>query len=758
MYKPSLPLLIFSLFFFSACGSTEVATPDATPIPTVPVTEAKFEKFVPTVEVSGTLTPSEEFTVASEVSGTIGNVLVEEGETVNAGDVLMILEPENSLIRVSYESAMVGLENAKKSLAFTERITEEEQKNALVGIEQSKIAIAQARISWDSAKKANTFTQRSSNSQTEIAQKTLEISQKELEIAKSNAGQLVQNEAKTKRNLLEDSGNALSPAMINFRQALTVADEILGVSSENAHLNDGYEDYISRKSPQDFYKAKNEWSPLSTAVDELEQRFVVFSQIPYGDADEKEMVAILDDIANNAKSIRSLLREIESILKGAVTGGSFTDANLAALKTKITVAQNALDANITALTNARQSLSDFAIQSPQRITNSNSQIALLESRVLSAKQALEHTKDAGDLQGVSTSTQKEVSQKTLDTSRKALESSQNNLSLLKARDNLSVQSAQAQYDSAKAMLDTALLNLSKLTVRATNGGTITHVFAHEGNTLSPGTPLFSLGEFGSLKLTGDISVAERAMIRIGDPVVLTVEGQEKPVNGKVSNILPTADATTHRIPIEITLENGTDIPANIFAKATISLPSDTALFIPLKSLVSQNPAQVLVAAPGEEKDGKYLAETREVKLGRIFGEKVEVVEGIAEGELVIAEKTLLVSVGAAVMPVFPDKVSEEPQASVSPESSNAPSPIPSFPSAGSDPSLGIPSVPAPTQAAPPAPIPALGTLPSGHNPMPVSGVPGSGLSDVSLEKQDLFCMEHPYSTAANLLFAKGEIF
>ena len=98
-----------------------------------------------------------------------------------------------------------------------------------------------------------------------------------------------------------------------------------------------------------------------------------------------------------------------------------------------------------------------------------------------------------------------------------------------------------------------------------------------------------------------------------------------------------------------------------------------AILIPLKSLVSQTPTRVFVVVP-EGNSQNYRTEIRDVVLGRVNGEQVEVLDGIKEGDIIISEKMLTLDVGQIVTPTFPslEKPIEEKTPSSSPNT-NTPS-------------------------------------------------------------------------------------
>jgi multidrug efflux pump subunit AcrA (membrane-fusion protein) len=115
--------LLVCLMVLAACapGPQETETPDWQ------------ADYVPVVSVTGEVVPEVWTTVAAQVGGTVTEVLVEPGDEVAAGDVLLRLDPTD---------ARVALQQAEASLAFAQA------QSALVeaGPHEAEVAIAEAGV------------------------------------------------------------------------------------------------------------------------------------------------------------------------------------------------------------------------------------------------------------------------------------------------------------------------------------------------------------------------------------------------------------------------------------------------------------------------------------------------------------------------------------------------------------------------------------------------------------------------------------
>ena len=101
-----------------------------------------------------------------------------------------------------------------------------------------------------------------------------------------------------------------------------------------------------------------------------------------------------------------------------------------------------------------------------------------------------------------------------------------------------------EITAAQAKLDQATSALALMTLAAPFGGTIAAVNVKEGETITPGVPVITLGDLSSLRLeTDDLSETNIARIKLGQVVSVTFDALSgKTFKGKVTYIAPMASA------------------------------------------------------------------------------------------------------------------------------------------------------------------------------------------------------------------------
>lgn len=586
------------------------------------------------ISVSGTLAAKEEVTVSSEASGRVAKVLKEEGENVKANETILTLEANTNLLNASYSAALAAFHNSSSVLSLTKQSAERDIANAKVSVEQARIAIKKIENS-------KSYILASSASQRQSSEKTLEISNKNLKIAQTALEQVKENEEKIQKNLLQNTSDNLSKIFVDFRAILRTTDDILGASETNKDVNNEFEVYLEGTSKGILLPTKDLWKEISRNLLVSEELFKSLEKKEYNSEDEAALLIAVSDAKTQSKEFRVLLRNIENMLNKSIVSSTFSQATISSLKDQNRQQQLLLESNLSSMTALEQSLSDYHIQSPQRITNATLNVSVAESQVASSESNLANLVSAEGLTGVNQSSD-------IESAQQQLISVQASFDATESRSALSIQSANAQYDSARSALDQAEINLSKLIITSGVDGTISKILLHDGDTVSPGTPLIIVSDFSELKLEADISLEESFLLKSGMKALISVDGIEEDFEGVISLISPQADKITRRVSVEITVENTKNIPANIFAAATIALEpsSEKGIFVPNTAIVSTDGiTSVYVITPSPEENGKYSnIELRVISLkdedNNSFSLKREVVSGLSEGEKIIMDASI----------------------------------------------------------------------------------------------------------------------
>lgn len=189
-----------------------------------------------------------------------------------------------------------------------------------------------------------------------------------------------------------------------------------------------------------------------------------------------------------------------------------------------------------------------------------------------------------------------------------------------------------QLENARNNLQSAQLTASDVNVKASFAGIVNKRTVEAGSYVSPGQQLFEIVNVSSLKLKVHVDEKHIASIRLGQQVrIETPVLPGKTWTGVVSFIAPKADASLN-FPVELEIKNnpGNELKAGMYGTAHFgSDQTSNVLVIPRTAFVGNvSSNQVFVI-----QDGKAML--TQVVSGRNFGDYVEIISGISQGQMVV---------------------------------------------------------------------------------------------------------------------------
>ena len=218
---------------------------------------------------------------------------------------------------------------------------------------------------------------------------------------------------------------------------------------------------------------------------------------------------------------------------------------------------------------------------------------------------------------------------------------------LRQRDAVSAQELderRSAYTQAQANLAAADANVERLRqlegfkrIVAPFAGVITKRNVDVGDLIdagssSGGRALFLLAQTDPLRVYVNVPQAYSQLVRTGQKVVVTqAELRGQTFEGAVSRTSASIDSTTRTMQVEVLLANhdGTLLPG-AFVQVALPLPATQALTVPTNALVIRGDG-VRVAVV--DNDGRV--HLRTVRVGRYFGERVEVLDGLSGNEQLV---------------------------------------------------------------------------------------------------------------------------
>lgn len=193
--------------------------------------------------------------------------------------------------------------------------------------------------------------------------------------------------------------------------------------------------------------------------------------------------------------------------------------------------------------------------------------------------------------------------------------------------------AKADLDSASANYAAAGASQSHATIVSPISGIVARRHAELGDMATPGKPLFTIYEPGSLRVTA--SVPQNRLKEMRGVRTARVEFPElgKWVTATAVNLLPTADATTHVSQIRVTLPAVPEAMPGMFARVHFVVGQAEKLTVPATAVVRRGE----VTAVYVQADGKRPS-LRQLRLGDAVGQgEIVVLAGLRSGDKVVID-------------------------------------------------------------------------------------------------------------------------
>jgi len=187
--------------------------------------------------------------------------------------------------------------------------------------------------------------------------------------------------------------------------------------------------------------------------------------------------------------------------------------------------------------------------------------------------------------------------------------------------------AQARLNSARGGVATAKEQLEYTVVRAPYSGIVARRHVELGELVSPGQPLITGLSLQSLRVNVDVPQSMfKAVHTIGKAFVYV--GGDR-IAGEDLSFFPVADAAANTFRVRVDLPDGSaTLYPGMFVKVGFVVGETKRLFIPSGAVIRRSELSGVYVVT----DGRIAL--RQVRLGRRYGDSIEVLAGLVEGESV----------------------------------------------------------------------------------------------------------------------------
>lgn len=286
---------------------------------------------------------------------------------------------------------------------------------------------------------------------------------------------------------------------------------------------------------------------------------------------------------------------------------------------------------------AQMAQNDAAIaRTTAGIAQAKATIAQAEARLIEARNALERARplrQAGHM-----------TEAVFDQREQAANTTQAQLSA--AQDGLRV--AEAEKAQVEAQRREITWRRGRVEVTAPADGIVSRRMARVGGyAAGAAEPIFRIVAKSEVELDAEVIETRLSAVKVGQVAQVEVAGLGT-VSGTVRLVSPEVDKATRLGRVRIFLGDNPGLRVGAFARGTIATARGSGLAVPASAVLYG------AAGPSVQVVQANRVATRRIVTGLAAGALVEVREGLAEGDLIVARAGTFLRDGDAVRPVLPE--------------------------------------------------------------------------------------------------------
>jgi RND family efflux transporter MFP subunit len=208
----------------------------------------------------------------------------------------------------------------------------------------------------------------------------------------------------------------------------------------------------------------------------------------------------------------------------------------------------------------------------------------------------------------------------------------------KELDNVTLQysAAKSALETAKQMRNEVNTQLQYSNLVAPFDGTVIQKSADAGSMASPGMPILTIERLGSYQVNASVPENVIEKIQSGQPAIINIKAADRTINGKITEVNRSSQFTGGQYIIKVNIpdDEKKGLYGGMYADVSIpvkqsgkTMSADNEVMVPLSSIDNKGDLTGLYTIAN---DGT--ASLRWIRLGKVYGGKVEVLSGLAKNE------------------------------------------------------------------------------------------------------------------------------
>lgn len=179
-------------------------------------------------------------------------------------------------------------------------------------------------------------------------------------------------------------------------------------------------------------------------------------------------------------------------------------------------------------------------------------------------------------------------------------------------------------------------------IAAPFAGIVSSKSVDAGATVFPGMPLMTVEEEGHYRLEASTPESLLAGVRIGQEVPVSLGGADGRITGRVAEIVPRVDPVSRTFTVKLDIPSQ-GVRSGQFGRAYFPLGEKRGITIPAMAIVERGQLTSVWAL-----DSTNHARMRLVKPGETYGNRVEILAGLSDGDRIVTAGKERVTEGARI--------------------------------------------------------------------------------------------------------------
>jgi RND family efflux transporter MFP subunit len=187
--------------------------------------------------------------------------------------------------------------------------------------------------------------------------------------------------------------------------------------------------------------------------------------------------------------------------------------------------------------------------------------------------------------------------------------------------------------------------LRNTVIKAPFAGVVAERAVSPGDIVSPGSPMFTVIDPKSLRVAASVPASALEDVRVGSPVVFTVNGSDRALEGRVLRVSPVVDPQTKQVLLLASVPaSAGGLVAGLFVEGRVASQKRVGVLLPENAIDQTGISPTVMRLKG----GKV--EKVDVQLGVRDDAlaALEVTTGIASGDTVLLGAARGISVGTMI--------------------------------------------------------------------------------------------------------------